>query len=665
MKEPAADAVRYLVVCVGDEREALSSLIRDVERICEGKIAVEGCADAAEAFQRISEWYDVGGRVPVVISEQVMTGENGSDFLIRLHGDARFKGIQKVLLSGQGSLREVTRALKSGVVQRRLDTPWSHEELRACLKELITAFLLSDAPEHARRLESLVDATVVCEALSASERERQAMDTQMRDLRRGFLANLLMGTEDVERAMIDGIDRALDHPERRRIPAGTLLLRRGQKINGVSVVVSGEVQLFRSEEGREITLHRNSAGRVIGLLALAHDHIASFDVRALTDIEVIPLSLEQLESAMVGSPPLLSHFVTVLIRSLVTRNLRITELQVKIRKLGYEITEERDNLVGALNQLERAQGRLVESEKMATLGQLSAGIAHELNNPTAAIRRSTTFVFEDVLRLADGCPDGEAMKACLTAAMSAKPKTTRELRAHRAALAGAVGSEPLASRLLGVGIFSKTAYDDWFADVAEIDREHKLAAMEHYYKLGCSLRSISVCTDRVSAIAGSLRSHVRPDTKAMAEIDVLVGLEDTLLIFAYEFREVNIVREYGDIPKITCRVGEINQVWTNLISNALQAMNNEGVLRIESDQPDADHVRVRIIDSGTGVSSEDLERVFGLNYTTKQGPSNFGLGMGLTICRQLVTRGGGTINMESEPGRTCVAVVLPLRCPED
>ena len=215
------------------------------------------------------------------------------------------------------------------------------------------------------------------------------------------------------------------------------------------------------------------------------------------------------------------------------------------------------------------------------------------------------------------------------------------------------------------GVTTLQDYKLRFGRLKGSKRDRLLEKMERYHQLGSSLRNIAHCSTRIAAIVNSLRTYTRSDQTPMANVNIHEGLENTLLMFGHVLREVEVKKRYGDLPAIECRAGEINQVWTNIIANALQAMNNAGSLQIETDAPDGEHVRVRICDSGPGVPPESLARVFELNYTTKQGQSGFGLGMGLTICHQIITRHGGTIQMESQPGRTCVIVVLPLRCPSD
>ncbi|MCP4594748.1 MAG: cyclic nucleotide-binding domain-containing protein [bacterium] len=661
MTPPEGCGPCYTVLCVAGEAEVLDGLVRDVRSQCGAAFEVEACPSAARALDLVERINPIEARVPLVMTAPVLPDGSGVELLLTLHERPDYRATRKLLLSDGLVLDELAQALEQGAVHRVLCQPWDTGRFQSTVRALLTTFFVHHAPDDVERFGDVLDVEQIPRAFWVAHRRRQELGIQVETLSRSFLADLEMSTADVEQAMIAGVDEALGNPERRQYPAGAILLEEGQKVDGVSIVVSGQVQLFRVFDSREITLHRHSAGRVVGLLALARGKQAAFNCRALTDVEVIPLTLEQLETALQRNASLSNHFVTVLVRSLTRRNRRVCDLQVEIRNLTHALTDERDQLAETLEQLENAQLRLVESEKMAQLGQLSAGVAHELNNPIAAIQRAVDFISEDLLSLLVDLPDGEMVKATMVSALTSTPLSTREQRKLRATLAETVGNDVLAQRLVKVGITTPDEHRSRFRGLADDERARQVVSMERYHQLGESLRNLSSCSERVSAIVSSLRSYSRADETAVAEVNLHEGLENTLLMFGHALREVEVQKEYADLPSVECRVGEINQVWTNIISNGLQAMKNQGTLRIETDVPDADHVRVRITDSGGGVPPEHLERVFELNFTTKAGQASFGLGMGLAICRQIVTRHGGTIEMESQPGRTCVAVVLPVR----
>jgi signal transduction histidine kinase len=375
------------------------------------------------------------------------------------------------------------------------------------------------------------------------------------------------------------------------------------------------------------------------------------------------LSLEQLDSALQINPWLNGYLVTALMRSMAIRSKRTAQLKVELEDLNDKLRAERDQLAEALHQLQRAQTQLVESEKMATLGQLTAGVAHELNNPVAAIQRSADFIADDIVSLAGELPDGASIRAALETALTSAPVSTRELRRQRAALTAAVGDEALARRLLKLGIATPEAYRERFAASSSEERDRLLRLGERYCDLGTALRDLCACSDRISGIVQGLRSYARSDQGLAGDVDLHQGLEGTLRLMGHALRTIEVERSYAELPRIECQEGEINQLWTNLVSNAVQAMGETGTLRVETDLPGPGQVRVRISDSGTGIAPETLDRIFDPQFTTKDGRVEFGLGMGLPICRLIAAKHGGTIAVESKSGETCFSVVLPIRHP--
>jgi signal transduction histidine kinase len=168
-------------------------------------------------------------------------------------------------------------------------------------------------------------------------------------------------------------------------------------------------------------------------------------------------------------------------------------------------------------------------------------------------------------------------------------------------------------------------------------------------------------TRRVSELVGAVRSYSQMDRASMQTIDVSDGLESTLVMLGHKLRDgVQVVREYAeDLPRIEAYAGELNQVWTNLIDNAVDAMDGVGTLRVAT-RAAGDSIVVEIRDTGAGMPPQVQERAFEAFYTTKD--VGKGTGLGLDIARRIVVdRHGGAIGIESEPGNTVIAVRLPVR----
>jgi len=176
------------------------------------------------------------------------------------------------------------------------------------------------------------------------------------------------------------------------------------------------------------------------------------------------------------------------------------------------------------------------------------------------------------------------------------------------------------------------------------------------------LSDVKESTRRISELVGAVRSYSQMDRASMQVVDVTEGLDSTLVMLGHKLREgIKVVREYGaDVPRIDAYAGELNQVWTNLIDNAADAMHDTGgTLRVAT-RVDGDHVVVEIGDTGPGMSPEVVARAFDAFYTTKD--VGKGTGLGLDIARRIVVeRHGGTITVDSRPGSTVLRVAIPAR----
>lgn len=466
--------------------------------------------------------------------------------------------------------------------------------------------------------------------------------------------------EELEARMIAAIDSFLGHPPRECAAAGTLLFAEDVALDNIWILLDGQVRLFRTIDGEEVIFHAQTVGRIIGLLAFSSGNRTFFACRAVTPITLLKISFADLNRAIESSPELLALFSAVLMRSMARRNRRLVELQTEVRSLNKALASERDQLSRALNELQQAQALLVESEKMATLGQITAGVAHELNNPISAIARSADFLGQDLQELAATLPGAEVLGEMLARTLAQKPASTREQREKRARLAAALQNEKMAMRLVEIGIEDKSEFDQFVRRLKQ-KPESALSTLERYHQVGASLRNIDRCAKRITELVRSLRAYSRADEADLHEVDLHEGIEDTLLLLAHRLREVEIDRQYGKLPLLWMHAGELNQVWTNLIVNALDAMKNKGRIMIRTEQPSPDRVAVHIIDNGPGIPPENIDKIFDLRFTTRQGRVEFGLGLGLSICRNIIRRLGGEIAVESRPGFTDFRVTLPIR----
>jgi two-component system, NtrC family, sensor kinase len=547
-----------------------------------------------------------------------------------------------LLLTDQPVHRDLSRCVDRDRLQAVIAIPWSAGTLAWHARAQTVRWLSARRPEDPRTRALVAD-------------DGRAVAQPESDL----LRLLELDTRQVTAQLLAGVERVLGPRPRLCLPAGTRLIHEGVDVDAVLVVLRGRVALDHASAAGDLRLHHDSTGSVVGLLSLAQQQRAFFTARATTEVEVVHLSFEQLDRALALDASLGAAMAAVSIRALAKRLRRADQIQMEKTALNLTLERERRHLSETLHQLEQARLDLVEQARYATLGEMAAGIAHELNNPVAAMLRATTYVGEDLERVLESHPQGRLASEVFAAERDRAPRSTREERIARRRLETVMGDVGLAQRLFEAGVEDPERARALAADPGSLDLVEAVAG------IGSALRNLEVASRRMCELVTSLRTYARPKGKPVAGVDLHAGLEDTLRLMAHRFRDIEVKRRYGDLPPIRCHPGELNQLWTNLLANALDALGENGRVELITDAPDGGHVRVRIRDNGRGIDPAVLPRVFEPRFTTKQGAVRYGLGLGLAIARRIVDAHGGRIELSSKPGCTVVTVTLPLDGPPD
>jgi signal transduction histidine kinase len=429
------------------------------------------------------------------------------------------------------------------------------------------------------------------------------------------------------------------------VKAGEILIREGDPGDALYVVVDGEFEVTRLSGDKDVVLSRRKAGEHIGEMSLLDQAPRLATVRALRDSKVLAISQEAFQQVLSCSP----SAVTAVLRTVTTR-LRSSERLV------------------------------VQNEKMAALGTLSAGLAHELNNPAAAVQRTT-----DQLR--ETFAEWQRLSLELDA-LGLTPEQTTRLNALREEMGDCEATPTVLDPLARSD--REGELQDWLddhgvdqawehvprlvsygwdvgllEDLSEVFSAAQLGVVVPWLAVGCSanalLDEVSKSAERISEIVKAVKSYSYLDQAPIQQVDVRDGLENTLVILRHKLKSgVTVERDYApDLPRIEAYASELNQVWTNIIDNATDAMKGQGVIKLRT-YKDADYVVVEITDNGPGIPPEVRPRIFEAFYTTKE--LGVGTGLGLHIAYNIVVdKHHGRISVESKPGETRFRVSIPIK----
>jgi signal transduction histidine kinase len=432
-----------------------------------------------------------------------------------------------------------------------------------------------------------------------------------------------------------------DHADVVRLDAGTTLFTEVQVPDAFWVLLDGEVEFSRRIDGREFVLTRESRPGIWGgWLPTFEAERVLLRARVTRDSRLLRLPKESMRYVMAHGFPLINHLLS-----------------------------------GVMSGARTFEGVVLQQQKMAALGRLAAGLAHELNNPAAAAKRAASD-----LRTALRTRDEHAL--CLIRVLD-EERVGQNLRLVQEVgrrdpvrldpIARAEREDEVVDWLEAHGIAD--AYDlgaslvdasmtieDLEALSARVPAEilpDAVSWLEAATTADELSRVIETSVERISALVAAIKEYTFMDRDGQQEVDLHQGLDNTLLILHHELKTgIEVIRQYDPTPpKVSAYGSELNQVWTNLIENAVQAMGGKGQLRVCTDR-EADRVLVEIGDNGPGIPDAIKDRIFEPFFTTKE--MGIGTGMGLDIVRRIVWKHGGDIRFESRPGDTRFQVRLPL-----
>jgi signal transduction histidine kinase len=437
-----------------------------------------------------------------------------------------------------------------------------------------------------------------------------------------------------------------DHGQEVRLEPGTKIASQGDPPDGFYVVLEGKTEWTRRVGGKDVFVVSLGEGSIFAELIMVLDAPYPTTGRAVTPVRLLKLDAPAFWEMLRLCPEIL--------RGILTTSVERAELHESVSQ---------------------------QHAKLISLGTMAAGLAHELNNPAAAVGRSAQEareVFRESSARAvklgslDMSPEVRLFVAGLSKEVTRRAENTPELdsldrsdREDEVALwledRGVEEAWDLAPTLVGAGL-----------DVEWLDElEGRLSASDAIGEvLGWLaselmgdelLREIRQASARISELVGAVKSYSHMDKYSLREADVHKGLENTLIMLGHKLKKGNVEvrREYEEgLPPVCAHGGELNQVWTNLLDNAIDAVEGDGHVGIKAVR-EGDRVLVEISDDGPGIPEEIRERIFEPFFTTKEVGKGTGLGLDISY-RVVVEKLGGDIRVFSEPGDTRFEVRLPV-----
>jgi signal transduction histidine kinase/predicted CoA-binding protein len=441
----------------------------------------------------------------------------------------------------------------------------------------------------------------------------------------------------------DDLERLCAKVTEEHIAAGEILITEGEIGENAYVIMSGEIEILKESGGRTVLLAVRHAGEVIGEMSLLDQTPRFASGVAKTECELLVISHESLENLLDTSPS-----AARVILSTITNRLRNTELVLR------------------------------QSEKMAQLGTLTAGIAHELNNPASAVQRGSEHLSSSIEDIQQIYQQFHALH--FSNKQWVRASELQELTKQRASLPVDLDSlgrsdreEEIEDWLGKNGIENAWDYAPslvslgyQFSDLEELKRDFPEESLNVVVRFLCTIFSISSLleevdqgTSRIGEIIKSLKSYVYLDQASVQSIDLHEGLDNTLVMLRSKLKTgIVLDRHYAEnLPRIQGYGSELNQVWTNIIDNAVDAMEGKGSITITT-RLKGNWVLVDIANSGPAIPEDIQDKLFTPFFTTK--PLGKGTGLGLNISFNIIQKHKGEIKVFSRPGKTSFSVRLPV-----
>ena len=434
-----------------------------------------------------------------------------------------------------------------------------------------------------------------------------------------------------------------------------VIFNQGESLKYLYLLLSGSVGLQRrNDEGYSLNLLKLEPGHFVGIMAFSTGNDSLTTARALEDSEALRISQAELETYLNDHPRLRLPLQQLMMSNMADRFMKNLQLESKMHQLNRKLEEEGEQLKEAYKQLEDSHQKLVHQEKMATLGELVAGFAHEVNNPASALLRAS----ESLITNFEVLSDSDALSSMFNTGLTSSPKSSADIRQKMLAVQKKfpwVADRSLVRKLAQMP-------DEAYAIIEANRKKIPIEKLIQQFEAGKFIHNIQVASQRIANLVKSLKSYSRQDSNEAELIDIREGINDTILVLSNRLKYLEVDLKLNEIPMMYGHLGELNQVWTNIIVNACDVLPDGGSLCIKTKAEGDYKIIVEISDNGPGIPEEIIDRIFEPNFTTKNQGAKFGLGLGLAISNEIVRQHGGFIRASNKKeGGAKFEIILPVK----
>jgi signal transduction histidine kinase/FixJ family two-component response regulator len=625
-----------IVICIDDEQFVLDSLIREISESLENECDIETALGGAEALELVDELIKDGSEIALVISDYIMPDIKGDEVLRYVH--EKLPQTLKIMLTGEATVEGIVNAINSAKLYRYISKPWHKVDLKLTVKEAIKSYV------QERKL---------------AEQNKRLIENEQR--LRHFLEAMPIGVS-VHNALGQLTYANQKSKELFEIAEGTI-----SNIENLPHIYA----LYQSEHqdlclSPDLPIARSLSGEIVRT-----DDLEIHQEKRIVPLEISSTPIRD-ETGKICYAIATFSDITERKQAEKLRENYNRNLESQVSERTQQLQQKNEELANTLKQLESAQQELIHSEKMAALGQLIAGVAHEINTPLGAIQSSVKYIgdyfSENLAALPTWfrqlTPEKELQFKELLARSLVNPAliSGRERRQLRKAIIAQLetqnlsNADTLANLLLDLKIYENI--EPLFNLFQDPSSEIFLKKVRSFVRLQESTRDINTASERAAKVVFALKTYARQNlNEQKIKVNIIEGLEAVMTLYQNPIKHgVELIKNYEDLPQIECYFDELNQVWTNLIHNALQAMNYRGILRVDAARLNG-NIEVSITDSGSGIPEEIQDKIFQPFFTTK--PPGEGSGLGLDIVKKIIEKHGGTIHFRSLPGKTTFIVALP------